>query len=66
LRRFELQWRLSNPQSEAKTIREWIQASFPYIVYLDREQEEEVCRISSIVLKKDDWFISEKTEDDWE
>lgn len=66
LRRFELQWRLSNPQSEATTIREWIQASFSYLVYLSREQGEDVCKISSISLKAGDWWIPDEVEDDWE
>lgn len=66
LRRFELQWRLSNPQSDATTIREWIQASFPFIIYLGKDMEEEVCKISPITLRDGDWLIPDDTIDDWE
>ena len=66
LRRFELQWRLSSPQSDAQTIREWIQSSFSYVLHIVQNDERDCCIISPINLKNGDWFIPNHLEDEWD
>jgi len=63
LKRFELQWRLSHPQSDAQTIKEFIHASFPYVCYIDTE--EQGCVLATVAIKDGQWSLQRLFEEDW-
>jgi len=67
LRRFELQWRLSSQQSDRQTIREWVQASFPFLINIQKDEDGSLdCVVSAVGFKDGRWVLKQLPDGDWE